>query len=161
MGDGTKASEGGMSAPRRAAAVRNVLVVVGAYYVSAWIVVPFWIPIAKLTEGRVYSPGPQELAMDLFHFLPIAATAILAGATTGLLFESDRPLRWAAFAAVFVGLMAWSATRWYVKPAASDLAIQGLRAVAASVLTFLACRFSARRRTPATPAAAQPPIGGR
>ena len=151
MVDGTKASDRGMRAPRRAAAVRNALVVVGAYYVSAWIVVPFWIPIAKLTEGRVYSPGPQELVMDLFHFLPIAATAILAGVAAGFLFESERPLWWAVFAGVFVGLMTWSSTHWYAKPSVSDLALQSLRALAAGSITFAACRLAGRRR----PASAQ------
>jgi hypothetical protein len=119
--------------------------IVGAYYVSAWIIVPFWIPLAKLTEGRVYSSGAQELGMGLFQFLPIAATAILAGIATGLLLEAERPVRWAIFAAAFVGLMAWSSTRWYAKPSASDLAIQSLRAAAASGITFFACRLAARR----------------
>ncbi len=86
--------------------------------------------------------------MGAFHFLPVAATAILAGIATGALVETERPLAWAVFAAAFVGLMAWSSTRWYVKPSASDLAIQALRAVAAGALTFFACRLAARRREP-------------
>jgi hypothetical protein len=126
--------------------LRNVLVTVGAYYVSAWIVVPFWFPIAKLNEGHVYSGGLQELGMRLFEFLPVGATAVLAGVATGLLFESERPFRWAIFAGVFVGLMAWSSTRWFVKPLVSDLAIQGIRAFAAGAIAFAACRLAARRR---------------
>lgn len=133
--------------PFRLRALRNALMIVGAYYVSAWIIVPFWIPIAKLTEGHVYSAGAQELGMRLFQFLPIAATAVLAGVATGYLLESERPLRWAVFAAAFVGLMAWSSTHWYVKPSASDVAIQALRAAAAGAITFAACRLAARPRS--------------
>jgi putative Ca2+/H+ antiporter (TMEM165/GDT1 family) len=96
----------------------------------------------------MYSPGWTTFGMELFHFLPVGAAAIIAGIAAGLLLETERPVRWAVFAGAFVGLMAWSSTRWYVKPAASELAFQALRGVAAGALTFFACRLAARRREP-------------
>jgi hypothetical protein len=138
--------------PARLGALRNVLTIVGAYYVSAWVLVPIWIPIAKLTEGRVYSTAGERFGMELFNFLLPGATAVLAGIAAGLLLETERPLAWTVFAALFVGLMVWSSTHWHIRPAAFDLGVQALRAAAAAALTFFACRLAARRREIRAPA---------
>jgi hypothetical protein len=126
--------------------LRNVILIVGAYYLAAWVMVPLWIPISRLAEGRVYHPGWESFWMDVFNMVPIALGSMLAGVTVGYFMETARPLVWAFAAGVFVGLCTWSSTHWHINPEASDLFAQGVRALVAAAIAFAACWFIERRR---------------
>lgn len=127
--------------------LRNTLVLVGAYYVSAWVLIPLWIPLTKLVEGRVYPAGSQLLFWaEIFNMIPAACSAVLAGVVTGYFVETARPVTWAVVAGVFVGLCTWSSHHWYVAPTSSDLLKQGSEAAAVGTFAFMSCWMVQRRR---------------
>jgi hypothetical protein len=69
-----------------ASIVKNVLIAVGAYYVSWWVAPFFAVALWKVTERIVYR-GNFEAAvlMPLVQSLPFALMAALVGATVAML----------------------------------------------------------------------------
>jgi hypothetical protein len=126
--------------------LRNVLVMVGGYYLASWVLVPFWIPIAKLAEGRVYQPGWESFVMNAFNTIPVACGAVLAGMASGYFLDTEKPTAWAIGVGVFVGICNWSTARWYVTPSVADLLAQGAHAAVTGSLAFAACWTVQRRR---------------
>jgi hypothetical protein len=124
-----------------------VLVIVGGYYLASWVLVPLWIPIAKLAEGRVYHPGWESVVMNGFNLIPVACGAVLAGMATGCFLETEKPMVWAIRVGVFVGICNWSTARWYVTPSVADLLAQGARAVVTGSFAFASCWSVLRRRS--------------
>ena len=125
--------------------LRNALVMIGAYYLSSWLIVPLWVLISKLNEGRVYQGG-QTAMMHAFDIIPVAAGAALAGVIAGMFLETAKPLAWAAGVGAFVGACTWSSTRWYVTPTLKDLLPQIVGAMVAAGVAFVTCRAIERRR---------------
>ncbi len=126
--------------------LRNALVMIGAYYLASWLIIPFWLLISKLTEGRTYQGGWQTLVMHALNTIPVALGAALAGVAAGFCLETARPLAWAAGVGVFVGVCTWSATRWYVTPTLMDLLPQLAKALVAAGVAFAMCWAIERRR---------------
>ena len=127
--------------------LRNFLVVVGAYYVSAWVVMPLWAPIAWMDHGRVYQAGSSLLLLSqAIRTIPILMSAILAGAAAGYFLVASRRASWLAVLGIFVAVCVWSSTRWYVRPSFEDLLWQGTKATVAGSLAVLAALAVWNRR---------------
>jgi hypothetical protein len=93
-----------------ASIVKNVLIAVGAYYVSWWVAPLIAVALWKVTERIVYR-GNFEAAvfMPLVQSLPFALMAAVVGATVAMLVESKQPLFWVALPAA---LYAFSFQDW-------------------------------------------------
>jgi hypothetical protein len=93
-----------------ASIVKNVLIAVGAYYVSWWVAPLIAVALWKVTERIVYR-GNFEAAvfMPLVQSLPFALMAAVVGATVAMLVESKQPLFWVALPAA---LYAFSSQDW-------------------------------------------------
>jgi hypothetical protein len=126
--------------------LRNFLVIIGAYYLASWLVVPVWIPIANLREGHVYQTSGEFVLMHLFDAIPRLVGAGLTGLMTGYFLQTHRPLAWAVGVGVFVMLLDWSATQWQIKPSFSDLVPHGIRALVVGAVAFAVCWIIENRR---------------
>ena len=91
----------------RLVGVRNSLVIVGAYYVSSWILVPFGSLWLACLRERVYLPGEAGL-VEARNLIPVVISAVLAGVACGWFIETKRLLVWALACGVFVGVCKWS-----------------------------------------------------
>lgn len=129
----------------RLVGVRNSLVIVGAYYVSSWILVPIWIPVARLFEKRVYLPGEAGL-VEARNLIPVVISAVLAGVACGWFIETKRLLVWALACGVFVGVCKWSSGYWYRPPSGAELIQKGVAACVVGVLACAACWVVGKRR---------------
>ena len=119
--------------------LRNVLIVVGAYYVAAWVVMPLWWPIMRMTEGRVFPEGSPELGLsEAIHAIPILVTAVLAGAAAGYFLVGSNRALWLTVVGLFLAVCVWSSARWYVRPSTSAMLWQGAKAVISGSLAALA-----------------------
>jgi hypothetical protein len=75
--------------------LRNVCIVLGLLYCTAWLEVVFAWPIQKLTRGIIYDEGLLwALAMGFIVSLPRTCTAIVAGTLLPLLVQSRRSIVW-------------------------------------------------------------------
>ena len=62
------------------AAIRNILISFGAFWLSLWTVAPLGWPFSKLNTGMVYGDGVlSNLAMGLMTSMGRTLAAILAG----------------------------------------------------------------------------------
>ena len=119
--------------------LRNVLVIVGAYYLAAWIVMPLWWPVMRMTEGRVFHEGSPELRLsEAIHAIPILVGAILAGAAAGYFLVGSNRALWLGVVGLFLAACVWSSARWYVRPSTSEMLWQGAKAVISGSLAALA-----------------------
>jgi hypothetical protein len=125
--------------------LRNVLIMVGAYYLAAWVLIPVWIPIANLNGGHVYQ-GSGIVLLELVDDIPLLVGAALAGTMAGYFLETSRPLGWAAGVGIFIGLLNWSSVHWHIKPSFADLLRQGIRAVVVGGVACVMCWLVQRRR---------------
>jgi hypothetical protein len=118
----------------RALFLRNVVVVVGAFYTCGQVLAGLWILALQITGSVPIDP-----------ILPFG-TALLAGLVCGYLLESTKQAAWSAAAGVFVAICTWSSMHWYVKPPLMEVLRYGARAVSAGVVTGITCWIVWRRR---------------
>jgi hypothetical protein len=114
---------------------RNVLVLIGAYYLSILVGMPFFILFAKLEEGHVYQGDIGSLVGTLVNTIPMAVDAIIAGVMAGWLVESRAAYRWAWGLGLFLFLASLSSHHWKRPPEAIEAVIVGLVAVPAFLAT--------------------------
>jgi hypothetical protein len=124
---------------------RNILVLVGAYYLSILVGMPFFILFAKLTEGHVYRGDIGSLVSTLVSAIPLAVDAALAGLMAGWLIESARPFRWALGFAGVLFLASLSSHHWKISPGLIDRLGEFLEATIIGVVAVPAFMFARRR----------------
>jgi hypothetical protein len=80
----------------------NVVVAAGSYYLTAVLLVPFWLLTVKLLER-----GDRTLPWSAVTITSGIATGLLAGA----LVTSPRVLSWSIGIGVMVAFQAWSSNK--------------------------------------------------
>jgi len=137
-----------MELPTAAIKARNLLVGVGAYYLSWFLSNPLAIGIGRLTNGIRYS-GDFEGAvlLPLVVHLPEAIIATVVGASVVWMVESNRPICWAIVPTFLYALAARHFVHWAHPPTL----IERMGAIIGALLPAIACVvaavFAARRRT--------------
>ena len=84
-----------MSERPNVAAIKNLLICAGLYYLSRWVALPLALGFGKIPRGIIYTGDFQSsvLAPIVLH-LPVALIASVVGASLIWLVDSARPLRW-------------------------------------------------------------------
>jgi len=127
---------------------RNLLLFVGAYYLSVLLGMPFFIGFAALTEGRIYEGAAGGLVSSLVAAVPIAVEDIIAALLAGWLLQSSAHRRWAFGFGFFLFVVHVMSFRWHITPTITDR-LQVLpghvipAAIAVPVFLFAAKRFKA------------------
>jgi len=81
----------------KAIKARNLLVGVGAYYLSWWVGGPLAIGFGKLSKAigiTYYGDFAGGVLMPIVIALPYALVAAVVGASVTWIVESDRPIGW-------------------------------------------------------------------
>ena len=123
---------------------RNILVLVGAYYLSILLGMPFFVLFAKFEEGRVYQGDIGSLVGTLVNTIPFAVDAIIAGVMAGWLVEFKSPYRWAWTLGAFLFLSRISSHHWKRPPEAIDLIGEILEATIVGLVAVPAFMVSRR-----------------
>jgi hypothetical protein len=113
---------------------RNLLSIVAAYYLAAWLVVPLRLQIDSLTGVRVYHPNTDLPLYEATDTIPILVSVFLAGAASGYFLRSPKPKVWVAAIGVIMASLVWSSTAWYVRPSTSVLLLEAGKALVAGVV---------------------------
>ena len=126
---------------------RNLLVGVGAYYLSWFLANPLAIGIGKLTNGVTYS-GDFEGAvlLPLVVHLPEAIIATVVGASVVWLVESNRPIRWGVVPTFLYALAARHFVHWAHPPTLIERVGAIIGALFPAIACAVAAVFAARRR---------------
>ncbi len=129
--------------------LRNTLVVVGAYFLGAQVAVLLFWPMSLLiptySSGEATAEARKMAVIDAFYRVPIFMGAVLAGVGVGVCLQSARPRVWIVVTGVVVALCTLSSAAWSLFPLAQ--AVHHFeRAVAAGLLSSLACLMTLRKR---------------
>ena len=125
---------------------RNLLVGAGAYYLSKWLVVPLVFGFGKMTQGLIYSGDFNgKIVAPLVEHFPLALVAFAAGVSVAWLVESDSPVSWAVFPAIFYGLFTFLGYHWAVHPDFLDRAGQTLGALFPAITCVLGALVTKRQ----------------
>ena len=116
-------------------ALRNVVVILGAFFVSGLVQVLVFIVSVKVSG----SP-PVDPALDV-------GSALLTGLICGLLLVGEKRVVWSSIAGGLVGSLTWSATRRYPAPPVATLVAHGAVSFGAGIVAAIACAFIWSRRS--------------
>ncbi len=136
-----------MEPPTPAMKVRNLLIGIGAYYLSWFLANPLAIGIRKLTNGITYS-GDFEggILLPLVIHLPEALIAFVVGVSVVRLVESDRPLLWAIVPTFLYALAARHFVHWAHPPTLIERVGAIIGALFPAIACMVAATFATRRR---------------
>ena len=132
------------------ASVRNLLLCLGAYFLSWWVAILVTIPFTFITN-RIYYHGEFQgyVVMPLVERLPIAIVAAAVGSLVAWLADSPRPSLWTLIPAVLFFAHGLRGYHWVQPPTAGDRLGQiigaAFPAVACLVSGFVTERRLARR----------------
>jgi hypothetical protein len=136
--------------------LRNALVLAGGYYLSTWLVAPFWFLVGPWTNRG----GHPIWVSTLVGLVPALIASAAAGFAVGVALETARPGVWALGFGALVAGMRWMSWRWHLPPDWTDRARQAIAALnpaaAAIAGVFVGRRYAtARSRTSQSGAASE------
>ncbi len=129
---------------------RNLLLFVGAFYLSVLLGMPFFFGFYRLVGGRSYE-GPFASALSAFFLaLPVIPQDAIAALLAGSLVECSAIRRWAYGFGLFLFCVHTLSSEWHVPPSLADrlhvLPAHLLPAlIAIPVFMFAARRFGSAR----------------
>lgn len=123
--------------------LRNILVCMGAYYLSLWAAYPLILAVSKLTVQINFGSG---VGISLLINFPLALVAFGVGVCVVLLVESRRPLPWIVLpAALYIssGFRGW---HWAQPTIHADLIDQLVAALFPALMCIVGAITGARWR---------------
>jgi len=118
--------------------IRNLLVVLGIYWLSMWVVVPIAAIYLKITTGITYSGDFGMLLMGIVSAIPTALVALGAGILSVHTLEGRSRKYWLAVLALLYGILGFLAHHWVRSPGIIDRVSQLLQSIVPAIACFLA-----------------------
>ena len=127
---------------------RNVLICVGAYYISKWLALPLAFVWGKLTTGAIYRGDfAGVILLPLVEHVPIALVAGAVGVVVVWLVETNRPLRWLFFPALLYAFFGLLGYHWSRPPLFLDRVSQAIGALFPALTCLISGVVALRQRT--------------
>lgn len=130
--------------------IRNLLVVLGIYWLSMWVVVPIAAIYLKITTGVTYSGDLGMLLMGIVSAIPTALVALGAGVLAVYALEDRSRKYWLALLALLYGILGFWGHHWVQPPRIIDRVWQLVQSVVPVIVCFLAgyITLNLRRQKP-------------
>jgi hypothetical protein len=128
---------------------RNLLVGVGAYYLSWWVGNPSAIGFGKLTKDigiTYYGDFAGGVLMPILIALPYALVAAVVGASVVWILESDRPIGWMLVPTFLYALGVFHPSHWVRPPTPFERVGDTIRMLLPAVACIVAGIVAAKRR---------------
>jgi hypothetical protein len=128
---------------------RNLLIGVGAYYLSWWVASPLAIGFEKFTHWigiRYYGDFVGGVVMPIVLALPYAVVAAVVGASVVWLVESDRPIGWTLVPTFLYALGLFRPSHWVRPPTPLERVGDAIRMALPAVACIVAGIVAAKRR---------------
>jgi hypothetical protein len=132
---------------------RNLLLYVGAFYLSVLLGMPFFFAFGAIAEGHVYSGQTGALLGALVWTVPVIVDDVISALLAGWLVESSSPRPWAYGFGLFLFLVHGMSHHWQVTPTTLDLLRAALADIIPALVAVPVFLFAARRFQPRTEAA--------
>jgi uncharacterized membrane protein (GlpM family) len=118
--------------------IRNLLIVIGIYWLSMWVAVPIKIIHSKITYGNQYIGDLGMLRMSLVDAIPTALVAIGAGILSVYTLEGRSRKYWLAVLALLYFIFAFLGLHWVTPPRIIDRLSNLVQFIVPAIACFLA-----------------------
>jgi hypothetical protein len=118
--------------------IRNLLIVVGLYWLSMWVMVPIAAIYFKIISGITYSGDLETLLMGIVDAIPVSLAALGAGILCVYTIEGRSRKYWLVSLALLYGIFGFLNLRWGQPPRMIDRGWQLVRSVTPMIACFLA-----------------------
>lgn len=118
--------------------IRNLLIVLGIYWLSMWVVVPIAAIYLKITTGITYSGDLGMLLMGIISAIPTALVALGAGILSVYTLEGRSRKYWLAVLALLYGILGFLGHHWVQTPRMIDRVWQLVQSIVPVIVCFLA-----------------------
>lgn len=136
-----------MEPQRLAIKARNLLVCVGAYYLSWFVANPLAIGFGMLTKGITYrGVFEADVLLPIVINLPFALIAVVVGVSVVWLVESGRPMSWAMVPTFLYTLAVFHVGHWAHPPTVIDRMGQIIGGLFPAAACMVAAIFATRKR---------------
>jgi hypothetical protein len=128
---------------------RNLLVGVGAYYLSWWVGGPLAIGFGKLSKAigiTYYGDFAGGVLMPIVVALPYALVAAVVGASVAWIVESDRPIGWTLVPTFLYALGVFEPSHWARPPTAFERVGDAIRVLLPAVACIVGGIVATKRR---------------
>jgi hypothetical protein len=97
--------------------IRNILICIGAYWLTRWLVGPLDLLFSKFTDRIIYGDSVlYAIAMGVATSLPRTVAAILAGVLIVFIAIDVNPERWSLLVAALYVLFSGLRVHWFLPP---------------------------------------------
>jgi hypothetical protein len=117
--------------------VRNFLIVLGCYWLSMWVILPFAYVHGKITIGVIYSGYSGAMLMHIITAIPLALVSFGAGVLSKYVLEDSSKNRWILLLALLYAWGHFFGFHWAIKPELSDQALQFLESIIPAITCYI------------------------
>ena len=117
--------------------IRNLLIVLGIYWLSMWVVGPIATIYLKITTGMTYSGDLGMLLMGIISSIPVALVALGAGILLACVLEDVSRKYYLGVLALLYAVLGFLGHHWVQEPLLFDRLFQAVRAVLPAIVCFL------------------------
>jgi hypothetical protein len=126
--------------------IRDLLIVLGIYWLSIWVVVPITVIYFKITTGITYSGNFGTLLMGVISSIPTALVALGAGILAAYMLESGSRKYCLAVLALLYAVFGFLGHHWVQEPRIIDRIFQVVQSVIPAIVCFLGGSIVIRRQ---------------
>lgn len=117
--------------------IRDLLIVIGIYWLSMWVVVPMTVIYFKITADITYSGNLGTLLLGVISSIPTALVALGAGILSAYVLESGSRKYCLAVLALLYAVLGFLGHHWVQEPRIIDRLFQVVQSVIPAIVCFL------------------------
>lgn len=117
--------------------IRNVLIVLGCYFLSMWVVFPITLIYGKITSGIIYSGTLGAFFMHIIAVIPKAIVAVGAGILCVYSLVDTLHKKWLLLLSLLYAILHFTGFHWVQEPDVTDRILQGVESIIPAISCYL------------------------
>ncbi len=128
--------------------IRNLLIVLGCYWLSMWVYLPLAYVHMKITNGITYSGTSGALLMHTVAAIPLAIASFGAGMLVRYVLNDSMQKYWILFLALLYASKHFIGFHWAIKPEVSDRVLQLPQSIVPALTCYIGYKIFRKSAKP-------------
>ena len=117
--------------------VRNLMIVLGIYWFSMWVVLPIALICAKITDGIIYSGTVGAFVMHVVSAIPVAIVSLGGGILCIYILAESSHKYWLLLLAVLYAITRFTAFHYARAPELTDRIFQLVESIIPAITCYV------------------------